>query len=171
MGKNLHLPSIARNPSMRSRITAVALMSGLLILTVGCMEQYDPRRFWKQTKDERELAHRPLQKLTAKGEIPPMEAAVAEVDPVFAKYATMCASCHGEDGKGNGAASGGLVPKPRNFHDTAWQAKVDDAHLVKVLQKGGAAVGLSATMPAWGGVLTDEEINGLVKKIRLWGKK
>lgn len=156
---------------MRSRITAVALMSGLLILTVGCMEQFNPRRFWKQTKDERELAHRPVQKLTAKGEIPPMEAAVAEADPVFAKYATMCASCHGEDGKGNGAASGGLVPKPRNFHDTAWQAKVDDAHIAGVISKGGAAYGLSGSMPPWGAVLSQEEIDGLVKKIRLWGKK
>ncbi len=156
---------------MRSRITATGLLAGILILTVGCMEQYDPRRFWKQTKDERELAHRPVQKLTLKGEIPPNEVAVVETDPVFAKYATLCSSCHGEDGKGNGAAAGGLMPKPRNFHDTAWQAKVDDAHIAGVLLKGGAAYGLSGSMPAWGAVLSKEEIDGLVKRIRAWGKK
>jgi len=82
-----------------------------------------------------------------------------------------CASCHGEDGKGNGAASGGLVPKPRNFHETAWQAKVDDAHIAGVISKGGAAYGLSGSMPPWGAVLSQEEIDGMVKKIRLWGKK
>ncbi len=156
---------------MRSRIKAASLLASLLILSVGCMEQYDPRRFWKQSKDEREIAHRPIQKLTAKGEIPPKEVAVADVDPITAKYVSFCASCHGEDGKGNGVAAAALNPKPRNFHDSAWQGKVDDAHIVGVLEKGGEAYGLSGSMPAWGGILSKGEIEGLVKKIRVWGKK
>lgn len=159
---------------MRSRFSAaslsVSMLTCLLVLATGCMEQYDPRRFWKQTRDERAIAHRPVQKLTSKGELPPKDAAVAEADPVFAKYATLCASCHGEDGKGNGAAAGGLNPKPRNFHDKAWQAKVDDAHIYGVIEKGGAAYGLSGTMPPWGAVLSKDEMDGLVKKVRSWGK-
>ena len=35
---------------------------------------------------------------------------------------------------------------------------------------GGGAVGLSLTMAPWGGVLTDEEIQLLVKKIRAFKK-
>ncbi|MEY4632358.1 MAG: hypothetical protein RIQ81_2478 [Pseudomonadota bacterium] len=156
---------------MASRLASLFTLIGFLVVTSGCMEQYDPRRFWKQTRDEREIAHRPLPKLTAKGELPPKGAAVVEANPVFAKYATMCASCHGEDGKGNGAASAGLNPKPRNFHDAAWQAKVDDAHIYVVIEKGGAAKGLSGTMPPWGGVLSKDEIDGLVKMIRDYVKK
>ena len=30
-------------------------------------------------------------------------------------YAEYCMACHGVDGKGNGVASKGLVPPPRNF--------------------------------------------------------
>lgn len=156
---------------MASRLASLFILTGFLFVTSGCMEQYDPRRFWKQTREEREIAHRPVPKLTAKGELPPKAAAVAEVDPLFAKYATYCASCHGEDGKGNGAAAGGLNPKPRNFHDAAWQNKVSDEHIYKVIAEGGQSVGLSAVMPKWGGVLSPDETNGLVKMIRAYVKK
>ncbi len=32
------------------------------------------------------------------------------------KYETTCASCHGNEGKGDGVAAAALNPKPRNFH-------------------------------------------------------
>ena len=35
---------------------------------------------------------------------------------------------------------------------------------------GGASAGLSATMPPWGAVLSDDEVKGLVAKIREFGK-
>lgn len=154
---------------MLARFVSVVLLSGLFFGTVGCMEQYDPRRFWKQARDERAIAHRPLPKLTDKGELPAQDVAVAEVDPIAAKYATMCASCHGDDGQGNGAAAAGLNPKPRNFHDKAWQASVDDARIYGVIDKGGSAYGLSGTMPPWGAVLSKEDMEGIVKIIRAWG--
>jgi mono/diheme cytochrome c family protein len=109
-------------------------------------------------------------KLTEKGEMPAPVSAAADADPILAKYTSLCGSCHGADGKADGAAALAMNPKPRNFHDKAWQAKVDDAHITKVIKEGGTAVGLSGTMPPWGAVLSDDDIKALVAKIREWGK-
>jgi mono/diheme cytochrome c family protein len=63
-------------------------------------------------------------------------------------FATRCTPCHGATGGGDGAASASLNPKPRNFHDAAWQASVTDEHIEKIIHFGGAAVGKSAAMPS-----------------------
>ena len=62
-------------------------------------------------------------------------------------FATRCMTCHGAQGHGDGPASAGLTPKPRNFSDKSWQAGVTDAHLENIIQYGGGAVGKSPTMP------------------------
>ncbi len=62
-------------------------------------------------------------------------------------FAARCTPCHGPSGEGNGPASASLDPKPRNFHDKSWQTSVDDTHIVKAIQYGGAAIGKSAAMP------------------------
>lgn len=63
-------------------------------------------------------------------------------------FANRCTPCHGPSGAGDGPASAGLAPKPRDFRDPEWQKSVDDAHIEKAIQYGGAAVGKSAAMPA-----------------------
>lgn len=63
-------------------------------------------------------------------------------------FATTCSVCHGATGKGDGAGSAALVPKPRDLTDKEWQASVDDEYLRKIIQYGGAAVGKQPTMPA-----------------------
>src|SRR5687768_1916562 len=62
-------------------------------------------------------------------------------------FGQRCATCHGTDGKGSGAAAANLNPKPRDYTDAQWQASVTDDDLRKVITKGGAAVGKSALMP------------------------
>ena len=62
-------------------------------------------------------------------------------------FSTRCFTCHGVSGAGNGPASAGLVPKPRNFMDPQWQKSVTDAHIEQIVLYGGAAVGRSPTMP------------------------
>jgi mono/diheme cytochrome c family protein len=62
-------------------------------------------------------------------------------------FSTRCAACHGPQGKGDGAASAGLDPKPRDFTDPSWQEGVTDEHLEKIVTYGGAAVGKSPAMP------------------------
>jgi mono/diheme cytochrome c family protein len=63
-------------------------------------------------------------------------------------FLNRCTSCHGMDGRGDGPGSAKLNPKPRNFHDKAWQASVTDTHIEKVIVYGGAAVGKSPQMAA-----------------------
>ncbi len=137
----------------------------------GCMDQYNPLPYWKQFTSERQITSEKHVALTDKGEVPPKAAsASADLDPASAKYASLCSACHGADGAADGAAAGSMNPKPRNFHDKTWQAKVDDAHIAKVIKEGGPSVGLSGTMPPWGAVVSDEDVKGLVAKIRAWGK-
>lgn len=68
----------------------------------------------------------------------------AEAQEVFQ---TRCVTCHGDRGEGNGPASAGLNPPPRNYTDPQWQASVTDEYIEQIIVQGGAAVGRSAAMP------------------------
>ena len=72
----------------------------------------------------------------------------ADRDEAQQIFASRCTPCHGPSGGGDGPASASLTPRPRNFHDTAWQKSVDNEHLTKIIRFGGAAVGKSPAMPA-----------------------
>lgn len=89
-------------------------------------------------------AQAPRAQAPAKPSAPPKVDAVAEAQQVFE---TRCVTCHGPNGAGDGPASKGLTPPPRNFQAPAWQAEVSDEHLSNIIQYGGAAVGRSPTMP------------------------
>ena len=81
----------------------------------------------------------------------PAPGAEAAVDPVAAAaeiFENRCSVCHGASGKGDGAGSAALDPKPRDFTSDEWQASVTDEHLQKIIVYGGAGVGKSPTMPA-----------------------
>lgn len=87
-------------------------------------------------------------------------------------FATVCATCHGADGTGNGPAAETLDPKPRNYTDPAWQASVTDDDIKAIIVKGGQAVGKSAMMPGNPQLADDPEtLDGLVQIIRGFGKK
>jgi mono/diheme cytochrome c family protein len=62
-------------------------------------------------------------------------------------YATVCTTCHGATGGGDGLASAALNPKPRNFSAADWQKSTKDELIEKVILEGGLAVGKSAVMP------------------------
>ncbi len=73
-------------------------------------------------------------------------AAEAEAQQTFS---TRCTPCHGATGAGDGAASASLDPRPRNFHERAWQTATSDESIERIIQFGGIAVGgKSAAMPA-----------------------
>ncbi|MBK9265115.1 MAG: c-type cytochrome [Polyangiaceae bacterium] len=71
-------------------------------------------------------------------------AAQAEAAKIFMER---CATCHGNNGTGDGAGAAALNPKPRNFQDPAWQASVTDEHIENIIKVGGTGVGKSAAMP------------------------
>jgi mono/diheme cytochrome c family protein len=86
-------------------------------------------------------------------------------------FAARCALCHGPDGRGDGPGSAALNPKPRNYHDKAWQASVTDDQIEKTIVEGGAAVGKSPVMPAHPDLASNPEVlAALVAKIRSLGK-
>lgn len=86
-------------------------------------------------------------------------------------FATVCATCHGTEGMGNGPAAETLKPKPRNYTDAAWQASVTDDELRRTILKGGQAVGKSPMMPGNPQLEGQPEVlDGLVKIIRNFKK-
>lgn len=77
-------------------------------------------------------------------------------------FQAVCASCHGEGGRGNGPASAALEPKPADFTSEEFWQERDREHVATVIALGGAAVDASPLMPAFGPTYTDEQIQGLV---------
>jgi mono/diheme cytochrome c family protein len=97
----------------------------------------------------------------------PSAAAREEADQIFA---SRCTTCHGPQGEGDGPASAGLTPPPRNFHDPAFQDRVTDEHIEQIIQYGGAAVGLSPAMPPNPDLTSKPEVvAALREKIRSFG--
>lgn len=81
-------------------------------------------------------------------------------------YATLCASCHGARGGGEGPAAAGLNPKPRRHDDGAYMNELSNEHLFTVTKEGGPAVGKSPLMAPWGGTLSDDQIWDVVAFVR-----
>ena len=90
----------------------------------------------------------------------------ADVEAGKAKFQQFCGACHGPEGHGDGPAAAALNPKPRSLDDTEWQESVDDDHIRKVIVEGGAAVGLSPMMTAWGHALKGDDLENVVAYIR-----
>jgi mono/diheme cytochrome c family protein len=87
-------------------------------------------------------------------------------------YGTVCATCHGETGRGDGMAAANLNPKPRDYGDAAWQASVTDAEIRKTILEGGLAVGKSPIMPAQPQLADKPEVlDELVKLVRSFAAK
>ena len=85
-------------------------------------------------------------------------------------YATFCASCHGDDGCGDGPLASTLDPKPAKHCDGEVMGALDDAYLVQVITEGGPAVGKSSMMAPWGGSLSEQQILDVVAFIRTLAK-
>jgi mono/diheme cytochrome c family protein len=80
-------------------------------------------------------------------------------------YAKRCASCHGTGGRGDGLAAMAMLPRPRDFADSAWQASTADAEIAEAIRAGGLSRKLSASMPSHPD-LTEEQIGELVSFVR-----
>lgn len=91
--------------------------------------------------------------------------AAGNAEAAKSTYNSMCASCHGATGKGDGATGASFPTKPRNFADTAWQGSVDDATIAKAITGGGAAVGKSPYMPPFP-TLKPDQVADMVALIR-----
>jgi mono/diheme cytochrome c family protein len=80
-------------------------------------------------------------------------------------FQSLCSTCHGTTGHGDGPGAAALTPKPRSFSDPAWQDSVTDQHIQKTIVFGGAAVGKSAMMPAQPQLKTKPQVLEALTKI------
>ncbi|MFW7381841.1 MAG: c-type cytochrome [Oligoflexus sp.] len=160
---------------VRDKILLVSSLVTSVFLTAcnACTEQHDPRPIQEQLRQESEVANRPQELLSPDGSYPEERAedasqdvAAAPANPATQKYQLYCAACHGADGKADGPTAQAMNPKPRNLTLASWQDNVDDEHIRTVIKDGGAAVGLSPAMTAWGGMLSEEELNQMVQLVR-----
>lgn len=97
--------------------------------------------------------------------MPPAAAATGDVQAGKAIYAQLCVSCHGPTGQGGSMAAMLTVP-PRNLTDQTYMGTRSDQQLFDVISQGGAAMGLSAAMTAFGNQLTAQQIWDTVAYVR-----
>lgn len=96
---------------------------------------------------------------------PPVDSAVIPPNKIMdfgLLYARNCSGCHGKDGKG-GAATG--------LGDPIYLAIADDATITRVTAGGVVGTSMPAFAQHSGGMLTDDQINVIVRGIRSrWAK-
>ena len=80
---------------------------------------------------------------------------------LFAQY---CATCHGDEGKGDGQNASNLNPAPPDL--TTSKNVRDTAYLRRVIAQGSVAVGRSPLSPPWGRSLTAQQIDYLAAYCR-----
>ena len=87
-------------------------------------------------------------------------------DRAEALYKVYCSQCHGINGDGRGINAPFLFVAPRNHTSFDEMSILNDDRLSAAIKFGGGAVGKSSLMPAWRGILNDNDIQLLVNYLR-----
>jgi mono/diheme cytochrome c family protein len=85
----------------------------------------------------------------------PLEGNADAIEAGKVVYETNCLSCHGEKGMGDGPAGASLSPKPGNLVEVAENDTVD--RIFWRVSEGGMMEPFKSSMPAWKGVLSEDE--------------
>lgn len=87
-------------------------------------------------------------------------------------YDTLCFTCHGAAGKGDGPAGAALTPPPRDFSIGDFKFDADkngtpgeDTDLKLVIKNGAGAYGGNPSMAPWGH-LSEQDVDDLVAYVR-----
>ncbi|NOI83559.1 cytochrome c [Vibrio tubiashii] len=70
-------------------------------------------------------------------------------------YKTLCISCHGEKGHGDGIAGKALAEQPSNIYAGLNSWFETEAELIDTVLNGNEG------MPAWSAVLTEQDVKGI----------
>jgi len=81
-------------------------------------------------------------------------------------YATHCAVCHGERGRGDGPSAAGFATKPSDLADGRLMNALPDTFLVNIILNGGPAEGLSPGMPPFGAYLGEAQARDVIAYLR-----
>jgi mono/diheme cytochrome c family protein len=83
-----------------------------------------------------------------------------------ALFATHCATCHGEGGRGDGASAAGFGTRPADLADGRLMNGLPDEFLASVITNGGPAQGLAPTMPPFDRTLSTDQIRAVIAFVR-----
>lgn len=78
-------------------------------------------------------------------------------------YMENCVACHGATGDGDGPRAYFIFPKPRNFRDPATRKYLNRSALYDGIRNGV----IGKEMPAWGKVMTDQQITDIAEFVYL----
>lgn len=93
--------------------------------------------------------------------------AASPAEAARATFAARCATCHGEQGHGDGPAAKALNPPPQDLGDPAWHDGITDDVIADVIRRGGVVRGKSVAMPANADLAADEaRLAALVAHVR-----
>ena len=86
-------------------------------------------------------------------------------------FAANCATCHGVDGSPDPDSPlvKGLGVVPADFSDALFNSREGEAEWTLVATHGGAALGFSEVMPAFGGTLSEEDVANVLAYIKTLG--
>jgi mono/diheme cytochrome c family protein len=110
---------------------------------------------------------KPATNAAAKGLKNPVAADTASIEAGKATFTKYCRSCHGAEGKGDGAGA----PKdvhPANLTDAKWEHGGTDGEIFTTIKMG---VPPKFDMDSWDGRIPDKDIWNLVNYIRTLGPK
>lgn len=114
-------------------------------------------RTWEEAEEEAGKAE----------EVKPLEK-VPETEAGRMIYEKRCAHCHGEEGRGDGAAAGLVMPRPRDFTSGVYKFRSTpsgfppmDEDLIRSIRQGMPGT----SMPGWH-QFTDQEVKALVQYIK-----
>lgn len=81
-------------------------------------------------------------------------------------YQANCATCHGQDGRGSRPENTGLdIPLP-DFTDCAFTSRETERDWGGIVSQGGPVRAFDERMPAFGGVLTEVDIERVVRHVK-----
>ena len=133
---------------IRTKLPCLVALTGLAI-AIGCSPQPDSAASSAGT----------VQAAAAKPGVTP-----AMLEKGRDIYKANCIACHGEGGRGDGAAAGALKPPPRDHTDRAYMSTLTDKNLADVIVMGGAIKG-KPLMPSHP-QLRGTDLDGLVAYVR-----
>jgi cytochrome c oxidase cbb3-type subunit III len=81
-------------------------------------------------------------------------------------YNTYCVQCHGMKRNGKGINAESMSVQPRDHSDAKGMGPIPDDEIIKAITSGGLSVNKSVLMPAWGKVLSPEQIRDLAAYMR-----
>jgi len=133
---------------INTKVSCLLALAGLA-LAAGCSPQSDP-------------GGSPA--ATAAASAGPAGVTPAMLEKGGAIYKANCIACHGEGGKGDGAAAGALKPPPRDHTDPVYMKTLTDKNIADVIVMGGAIKG-KPLMPSHP-QLRGAELEALVAYVR-----